>query len=624
MQISRSDSPQQGLKRQLESRPPRLVGRGRRGSRAEASRGQAVTSGSAIVYSLVALALVLRLAYYLIDPTLSTDEAQLALNLRHRSYSGLVEPLDFNQAAPIGFLFAQKLVIGAVGGSEYALRLFPLLSALAASLIFYPVATKFVGRSASRFALALFVVSELLLVYGATTKQYSSDVAVTVALYGTALWVTGTWLRRQIVILALVGAIAVWFSHPAIFVEAGISSVLILESLLGRRWRRVLNLVLVSAVWLMSFASFYLFTHASYTYLQQSFVGNAAVLGSTDTWDGESRAKVYGGIVRALFGIPHFGFVLRNSLSLIAILLCVTGFIALLMRQRTRALLLIAPALFALLASALGRYPLFTRTLVFLIPALVITLAYGLQFLTQHAPVRWMKIAAGVGFSAVLIAAAVTPANHLRQQEGTELKQAMRHIADNQRPGDSLYVYAAAQYDLRYYLECGCFASRPTVRRARALWPLHPAPGGLDQSSPTMRSVLPWLVVGNSTSDVPSEYEPDFTHLLGRRRVWILIAAGRPESRRALISFLDDVGTRKESFHTNDDIAAAELYDLSGKVAAGGASVTSPRPTSFWKTSRITWLHESHGPEISLGETGASPRFAMSLAWSRPKALPAA
>jgi hypothetical protein len=527
----------------------------------------AVNGGGFIVYSLVALAVVLRLAYYLINPTLSTDEAQLALNLRHQPYSGLIKTLDFNQAAPIGFLVMQKLLIGAVGSSEYALRLFPLVSALLASVIFYPIASRFVGRSAACFALVLFAVSELLLVYAATTKQYSSDVTITLMLYGMVLCVPGTLGRCRLVVLALAGALAVWFSHPAIFVLAGIASVLILESLLAGRWRRVLKLALISAVWLASFATFYLLTHASYTHVQQSFAGNAAVLGTTDTWNGEGRAKVYGGMVRALLGIPHFAFGFRTSLSVIAILLCLAGFVVLLIRQRTRALLLIAPAAFALLASALGKYPLFPRTLLFLIPALLITLAYGLQFLARQTPTRWMKIAAGLGFSAVLIAAAVEPVNHLRRQDGGELKQAMRHVADNQLSGASLYVYAAAQYDLRYYLECGCFASRSTVQRARALWPLHPGPGGVDQASPTMRSVPPELIIGSSTSDVPSEYRSEFAHLVGRPRVWILIAAASPESRRALISFLDEVGTRKRSFHTNDDVATAELYDLSGEGA---------------------------------------------------------
>jgi len=515
------------------------------------------------VYSLVALAIVLRLAYYFINPTLSTDEAQLALNLRHQPYSALIDPLDFNQAAPIGFLVVQKLVTDAVGGSEYALRMFPLLSALVASVIFYPVASRFVGARAARVALILFAVSELLLVYSATAKQYSIDVTITLALYWLVLCIPPTLTRSQIFLLAAVGAGAVWVSHAAIFVLAGVSIVLVLESALARQWRRVLQLTCISTVWVASFAGFYLLLRQSYTYLQQSFAGNAAVLGADDTWNGEGRARVYGGMVRALFGIPHVTFALRNALTLIAIAFCLVGATALLVTWRRRAFLLISPAAFALVASALGKYPLFPRTLLFLVPGLLMTAAYGLQVFKQQVPVQWMKAGGVVAFSAVLLAAASVPANQVRLRDGGELKQAMRYVGDHQRPGESLYVYSAAQYDLRYYLECGCFARASTVRRALTLWPLDPEPGGVDQDAPTMRSVPPVLVVGSSTSDVPADYRADFAQLLGRR-VWIVTAAASPESRRALTSFLNSVGTRKRSFRTDGDIAAAELYDLSG------------------------------------------------------------
>src|SRR5918996_4581189 len=61
-------------------------------------------SAKLVVPSLIALALALRLTYYLLNPSLSNDEAQLALNIMHRSYGDLFERLDFNQAAPPGFL----------------------------------------------------------------------------------------------------------------------------------------------------------------------------------------------------------------------------------------------------------------------------------------------------------------------------------------------------------------------------------------------------------------------------------------------------------------------------------------------------------------------------------------
>jgi hypothetical protein len=79
-----------------------------------------------------------------------------------------------------------------------------------------------------------------------------------------------------------------------------------------------------------------------------------------------------------------------------------------------------------------------------------------------------------------------------------------------------------------------------------------------------MRSVLPRLVVGSSTSDVAGDYRVDFDPLLGRARVWILLAAAQAGSGQALFSFLDRAGTRTETFRTRDDVAVAALYDLRG------------------------------------------------------------
>jgi hypothetical protein len=183
------------------------------------------------------------------------------------------------------------------------------------------------------------------------------------------------------------------------------------------------------------------------------------------------------------------------------------------------------------------------------------------HFLTRYGRPRSVQLIGAVGFVAVLAAAAVGPFNHLRARDGGELKQAMRHIAGHQRRGESLYVYPAAQYDVRYYLECECLGSPATVSRARGLWPVNPAPGGSDQSAPTMRSVLPSIVIGTATGDRPSDYRSEFTSLMGRR-VWVLIAAAPGGSRRALMDFLDSIGTPENTFRTKDDIAIAVLYDL--------------------------------------------------------------
>jgi hypothetical protein len=520
----------------------------------------ALQADGAALYGLLAVALGMRFAYYLVDPTLSSDEAQLALNLMSHSYGGLFGTLDFNQAAPLGFLYVQKVVIGVFGSSDHALRLFPLVGAIAAALLFHPVMSRFVGKRAAYLALVLFAFSGLLLTYAATSKQYSTDVATTLALYGVVLRTGDDPDRSRTVVLAIVGAVAVWLSHPAIFVEAGIGSVLVAESLVARRPRRTASFLIVCGVWLVSFGTFYLLTRSNYAHLQHSIAKSTAVIGAHG---GPGQARTYGGTVRALFGVPHVGFVLRNGLTAVGVALCAVGFAAMLVRRRTKALLLAAPALFVVVASAIGLYPIFPRTLLFFVPALLAFTAYGAEFGIGSARARPVKAAAAAIVGALVVVVAVPSANHLRIKDGAEFKQAMRYVANNEHRGDSLYVYSAAQYDVRYYLECNCLGDRSTARRARALWPLRPTPGGAEQSSPAMRSVVPQLVVGRSTSDVPSRYREDFTPLLGRARVWILFTAGDPPSSAALISYLDAVGVRKEMYRVRGDAAMAAFYDLS-------------------------------------------------------------
>ena len=61
-----------------------------------------------LVYVAVVAGAAFRLAQYLANVSLSLDESLLALNIHHRTFSQLFDQLDFNQAAPPGFLAIQK------------------------------------------------------------------------------------------------------------------------------------------------------------------------------------------------------------------------------------------------------------------------------------------------------------------------------------------------------------------------------------------------------------------------------------------------------------------------------------------------------------------------------------
>ena len=73
---------------------------------------------------------------YLANLSLHTDEAAIALNLRDRSLGGLLSaPLDYAQMAPPAWLALEWVVLRTVGGTEYALRLIPLLASLSSLVL---------------------------------------------------------------------------------------------------------------------------------------------------------------------------------------------------------------------------------------------------------------------------------------------------------------------------------------------------------------------------------------------------------------------------------------------------------------------------------------------------------
>jgi predicted membrane-bound mannosyltransferase len=106
------------------------------------------------------------------------DEATLALNVLDRGFSSLTGELDFNQGAPVGFLFAEKVLTIFIGSSEYALRLFPLVCSLASIYLFSLLARRLLPDYAVPIALLLFATASGLIYYASVLKQYSSDVAM--------------------------------------------------------------------------------------------------------------------------------------------------------------------------------------------------------------------------------------------------------------------------------------------------------------------------------------------------------------------------------------------------------------------------------------------------------------
>ena len=183
---------------------------------------------------LVFLGTILRLRQYFFNRALWADEAALALNIVHRSLGDLIQPLDYGQASPLGFLFGVKIFASLFGNYDYVLRLFPLFMGLLALFLMGVLAKKYTGW-AGLFALAVFAINTPLVYYSSELKQYGTDVLVALLMLILASrCLSETSRPRDFAFLGAAGMLAVWFSHPAAFVVAAVGLTLLIEKLTGR------------------------------------------------------------------------------------------------------------------------------------------------------------------------------------------------------------------------------------------------------------------------------------------------------------------------------------------------------------------------------------------------------
>jgi hypothetical protein len=516
---------------------------------------------------IVGVGSALRILQYAANRSLSIDESFLALNLISKSPRELLQSLAFNQAAPLGFLEAEKLTLTIFGRSEYALRLLPLLASLLALVVFYELAQRVLSPLGAIGAVAVFAFLDPLIYYSGTAKQYAFDVVSAVVLLGVAVLLEARPLRRvDFAMLVLLGVILVWFSHASVFCLAGVGAVLGLRLVESRD--RTLRLALLGTigVWVGSFLVEFLLSRSNLTRIVGSFgEGGDGFLtpgqGGSSWFDRSAdRLRYLAGLEDTASGDPIFASLspgVNRGLTVLILIVAAIGFVSLLRRRTRIALVLALPPMLAAAASALNQYPLVGRTLLFALPAVALCIGEGMQILVSMTTSRWIR-----GLAAVVVACltviAILPAVHVvRPRKNEEMKQALAYLGLHHRRSDVLYVSAGAQYAFAYYHLCGCSSFDPA-----AAWPLSAMSG--KRRDVALESRSPNLIIERSPitdGDMPSAARS----LIGRSRVWLLFAEAEGYEEKPLLGYLDRHGTRLRTFRASGPSAVAAslyLYDL--------------------------------------------------------------
>ena len=123
-----------------------------------------------------------RLVRYGLNFPIWGDEAMLAVNICDRDWIGLAGTLDYNQTAPLGFLWAESCMARMFGTSLYALRLLPLVCGILSTLLFVRLACAWLPRRSAALAIAVFCASYYPVRHATEIKPYAVDLFVCLCL----------------------------------------------------------------------------------------------------------------------------------------------------------------------------------------------------------------------------------------------------------------------------------------------------------------------------------------------------------------------------------------------------------------------------------------------------------
>lgn len=478
---------------------------------------------------LIVIGIFLRLQQYLFNRSLWLDEAALAQSVVDRSYFGLLKPLEYEQLAPFGFLWASRFFVELFGPSEYALRAFPLICGIASFVLFYFICRRVLDLRTTTFALALFALHGQLIYFSSEFKPYICDVFIALALFYLTLRVIQcNFNAKSFVGYSLVGAVGLWLSYSAIIVFA--STVIVLALALHKNKKSAAWLGIPAVLGGLSFYGFYGITKSNFSqsaglyqnYWQEYFMP----LIPKNPWE----LQVLLGNILGAFKDPG-GFYFVG----LALVLAILGFRGILNRDSYKAGLLVLPILLTLLAAGVKKYPFAERLILFLVPSLILFVAEGINQIKDY------RFLARLVLALIFLHPLLSTSYHfLKLRTREEIKPILSYLNDNIGPEDEVYVEYYGYKTFKFY-----------DRKFQI--PIHSD-----------------VIVGNKNHSF-QELVKDAEALKGKKRVWVLYPHIRYLSDglnvdAAFLTYLDMIGTRKDKL----EIPGIRYMFYEGKTVGAG------------------------------------------------------
>jgi len=381
-----------------------------------------------VVLAIVAVGVICRLVQFLHNPSLWHDEALVTLNVMHRSYGQLARPLDYEQAAPPAFLWAERALLRTFGFSEYTLRAVSLVCGIGTLVLAARLGWRLLPPPVAACVTTLFALCDKLIWHSAEVKQYSCDAFAALLLFSVAVGLgRPASAAARFGLLCCVAAAMVWCSFPAVFVFAALSITFLPQVMRERRTGVVLYL-LGNFLVCGSFAALYWLSvrgHAGYLdeYWAEHFV----------PWSRPWAAPVW--LVREIYHLCDHPY---RSFGWLVLPVAVLGAVHLVRTGRARLLWAFAgPMFFCLLAAALHKYP-FTgdRITIFLVPGLLLLFGFGIEWFAETHWRWWAVVPLPMVVAGTCLAGYHLVVPHSR----SAIRPVVQYLRAHRQPGDAIYL----------------------------------------------------------------------------------------------------------------------------------------------------------------------------------------
>lgn len=493
-----------------------------------------------LVISIIMVGVILRASKYLPAWSMRGDELAVTENLIKKSWGELMtKPLDSNQAAPVGFLLLEKLLVSAFGPLDYILRLPAMLAGCIALILLYSLLHRMGESHGTVFALLALAFGSFPIYYSSELKQYSTDVLIALLLlvlvYGHLHKETKA---RDFLKLGVLGALAICFSHPAIFMLAVIGPILLVHHWYDsqKRWWTLL----AGATWVFVFLILYwiLLRHQTASEYLVTFWGNLQSYMPLRPWRNPAWfPNAWGHLLVNIAGFP------RAAVLLLSVIYVVGVGSLLKARKWQWAAILVLPIAVNMIVSGFQKFPFHGRLILYLVPLVLVVLAIGIGALVRMIPNRMAANLVFAGIAAFSVSSAVSTANSYlitREYVVDDMKPVLAYMRDHAEKGDLAYLYHYAASGYAYYAPSYELGSIKTVR-------------------------------GKNHSQRAKRYDEELAALPRGQRIWFVFSFvyktkvgkdNKMDERDYILSYLRENGTLVEESYSTNQASSTHLFIL--------------------------------------------------------------